>query len=65
MRCFTRVTIFFSRRLENHTSSISTSCSSSSPKSQSSIKTPPAMEAGVTDFLWSMEDIVAMAETNS
>jgi hypothetical protein len=22
-------------------------------------------EAGVTDFLWSMEDIVVMAETNS
>lgn len=28
------------------------------------IKKTPAMEAGVTDFLWSMEDIVHMSETN-
>jgi len=31
----------------------------------SSVKTTPAMEAGVTDFLWGMEDIVLMAETNA
>jgi len=29
------------------------------------IKTTPAMEAGVTDFLWSMEDIVMMTEMNA
>ena len=34
-------------------------------KIHSSIKTTPALEAGVTDFLWSMEDIVVMAETNA
>ncbi|WP_181017818.1 hypothetical protein [Ramlibacter lithotrophicus] len=34
-------------------------------KIHGSIKTTPAMEAGVTDFLWSMEDIVLMAETNA
>ena len=28
------------------------------------IKTTPAMEAGVTDFLWSMEDIALMSDTN-
>jgi hypothetical protein len=33
-------------------------------KIHSSIKTTPAMEAGLTDFLWSIEDIVVMAETN-
>ena len=27
------------------------------------IKTTPAMEAGVTTYLWSMEDIVMMADT--
>ena len=33
-------------------------------KIHKSIKTTPAMQAGVTDFLWSMEDIVLMADTN-
>lgn len=28
-----------------------------------SIKTTPAMETRMTDFLWGMEDIVAMSET--
>lgn len=31
----------------------------------SSNKTTLAMEAGVTDFLWSMEDTGVMAETNA
>jgi hypothetical protein len=34
-------------------------------KIHSSIRTTPAMEAGVTDFLWSMEDIVLMSETTA
>lgn len=32
-------------------------------KVHKSIRTTPGMEAGVTDFLWSMEDIVMMSET--
>lgn len=32
-------------------------------KIHKSIKTTPAMEAGVTDFLWGMEDIVMMMDT--
>jgi hypothetical protein len=28
------------------------------------IKTTPAMDAGVTTYLWTMEDIFLMAETN-
>ena len=32
-------------------------------KIHGSIKTTPAMEAGVTTYLWSMEDIVMMSET--
>lgn len=28
-------------------------------------KTTPAMEAGVTDFLWSVEDIAMTAEKNA
>jgi len=33
-------------------------------KIHKSIKTTPAMKTGITDFLWSMEDIVLMMETN-
>jgi hypothetical protein len=33
-------------------------------KIHSSMKTSPAMEAGVTTFLSSMEEIAVMAETN-
>lgn len=32
-------------------------------KIHKSIRTTPAMEAGVTDLLWSMEDIVMMMDT--
>ena len=32
-------------------------------KIHKAIKTTPAMEAGVTSYLWSMEDIVMMMDT--
>ena len=32
-------------------------------KIHKTITTTPAMEAGVTTYLWSMEDIVMMADT--
>ena len=34
-------------------------------KIHKSIKTTPAIEAGVTTYLWRMEDIVMMSETNA
>src|SRR6185369_4110636 len=64
MRRFTRLTNAFSRKLENHMHAVSFYFMVYNfVKIHSSIKTTPAMEAGVTDFLWSMEDIVLMAET--
>lgn len=66
MRRFTRLTNAFSRKLENHMHAVSFYFMVYNfVKIHSSIKTTPAMEAGVTDFLWSMEDIVLMAETNA
>ncbi len=66
MRRFTRLTNAFSKKLENHMHAVSFYFMVYNfVKIHSSIKTTPAMEAGVTDFLWSMEDIVLMAETNS
>jgi IS1 family transposase len=65
MRRFTRLTNAFSKKLENHMHAVSFYFMVYNfVKIHSSIKTTPAMEAGVTDFLWSMEDIVAMADTN-
>jgi IS1 family transposase len=66
MRRFTRLTNAFSRKLENHMHAVSFYFMVYNfVKIHSSIKTTPAMEAGVTDFLWSMEDIAAMADTNA
>jgi IS1 family transposase len=65
MRRFTRLTNAFSKKLENHMHAISFYFMVYNfVKIHQSIKTTPAMEAGVTDFLWSMEDIVLMTETN-
>ena len=66
MRRFTRLTNAFSKKLENHMHAVSFYFMVYNfVKIHSSIKTTPAMEAGVTDFLWSMEDIVLMVETNT
>lgn len=66
MRRFTRLTNAFSKKLENHMHAVSFYFMVYNfVKIHKTIKTTPAMEAGVTDFLWSMEDIVLMTETNS
>lgn len=63
-RRFTRLTNAFSKKLENHMHAISFYFMVYNfVKIHKSIKTTPAMEAGVTDFLWSMEDIVMMPDT--
>jgi IS1 family transposase len=66
MRRFTRLTNAFSKKLENHMHAVSFYFMVYNfVKIHSSIKTTPAMEAGVTTSLWSMEDIVMMTETMS
>jgi hypothetical protein len=65
-RRLTRLTNAFSKKMENHMHAMSFYFMVYNfVKIHSSIKTTPAMEAGVTDILWSMEDIVLMAETNA
>jgi IS1 family transposase len=64
MRRFTRLTNGFSKKWENHMHAISFYFMVYNfVKIHKAIKTTPAMEAGVTDFLRSMEDIVMMTET--
>lgn len=64
MRRFTRLTNAFSKKIENHMHAVSFYFMVYNfVKIHSSIKTTPAMEAGVTTYLWTMEDIVMMSET--
>lgn len=63
-RRLTRLTNAFSKKMANHMHAMSFYFMVYNfVKVHKSIRTTPAMEAGVTDFLWSMEDIVTMAET--
>lgn len=65
-RRFARLTNAFSKKMHNHMAAISFYFMVYNfVKIHSSIKTTPAMQAGVMDFLWSMEDIAVMADTNA
>ena len=58
MRRFARLTNAFSKRLENYMHAVSFYFKVYNfVKTPKTIKTTPAMEAGVTTYLWSMEDI--------
>ena len=64
MRRFTRLTNAFSKKLENHMHAVSFYFMVYNfVKIHKTIKTTPAMEAGVTTYLWEMEDIVMMMDT--
>jgi IS1 family transposase len=65
-RRLTRLTNAFSKKMANHMHAMSFYFMVYNfVKIHGAIKTTPAMEAGVTDFLWSMEDVAVMAETNA
>lgn len=64
MRRFTRLTNGFSKKLGNHMHAVSLHfmfynfC-----KIHSTLRVTPAMEAGIDDHVWSMEEVVMMADT--
>jgi IS1 family transposase len=66
MRRFTRLTNGFSKKLENHMHAVSLHfmfynfC-----KIHLSLRVTPAMEAGIDDHVWTMEEVIVMADTNS
>jgi len=66
MRRFTRLTNGFSKKLENHMHAISLHfmfynfC-----KIHKTLRVTPAMEAKIDDHVWTMEEVVMMADTNS
>lgn len=63
MRRFTRLTNAFSKKLENHCHALALYFIwYNFVRTHKSIKVTPAMAAGVTDKLWTMEDIVALID---
>ena len=64
MRRFTRLTNAFSKKLENHMHAVSFYFMVYNfVTKHGTIKTTPAMAAGVVSFQWTMEDILMMADT--
>ena len=65
MRRFTRLTNAFSKKLENHMHALSlyfmfyNFC-----KIHKTLRVTPAMEAGLTDHVWDLEEVIQMADTN-
>ncbi|MEO8057279.1 MAG: hypothetical protein ABI671_03060 [Burkholderiales bacterium] len=64
MRRFTRLTNSFSKKFENHMHAVSFYFMVYNfVKVHGTVKTTPAIAAGVTTLRWTMEDIVEMADT--
>lgn len=60
-RRFTRLTNAFSKKIENHTAALAIFYMHYNfVRIHSSLRVTPAMAAGVTDRLWSMEDLVGL-----
>jgi IS1 family transposase len=63
MRRFTRLTNAFSKKVENHCHALAIYfVFHNFVRMQKSLRATPAMAAGVTDKLWSVEDIVQLVE---
>lgn len=66
MRRFTRLTNGFSKKVENHMSAVALHYMHYNfVRIHKSLRCTPAMEAGVTKKLWSIEDIVALLDQPS
>ena len=66
MRRFTRLTNAFSKKVENHRWAIAlyfmhyNFC-----RVHQTLRVTPAMEAGIADHVWSIEDVVALLDRNA
>jgi IS1 family transposase len=66
MRRFTRLTNGFSKKMENHAHAIALHFMYYNfGRIHQSLRITPAMAAGVSDHVWSLEEIAALAEENS
>jgi hypothetical protein len=63
LRRYTRLSNGFSRKLENHAAAVALNYFAYNfIKIHRTLRTSPAMAAGVTDRLWSVEDLVVLWE---
>jgi hypothetical protein len=63
MRRFTRLTNGFSKKLENHGHMVALYFMNYDfCKIHQTLRVTPAMEAGITDHVWSVEELVALLE---
>jgi hypothetical protein len=61
MRRFTRLTNAFSKKLENHAAMVSLYFMFYNfGRVHQTLRVTPAMEAGISDHVWSIEEIVAL-----
>jgi hypothetical protein len=66
MRRFTRLTNGFSKKLENLSHAVALHFMYYNfGRSHQTLGVTPAMEAGVSDHVWSVEEIAALADRNS
>jgi hypothetical protein len=62
-RRFTRLTNAFSKKVENHEHSVAIHCMFYNfCKIHSSLRVTPAMEAGLTDHVWEIQDLIALLD---
>ena len=65
MRRFTRLTNGFSKKAENHAYAVALHYMHYNfGRIHKTLRVTPAMEAGVTDHLWTMEEIAALMDAN-
>ena len=63
MRRFTRLTNAFSKKVESHAAMVAIyAVWYNFVRIHKSLRVTPAMAAGITDRLWSMEDVVALLD---
>lgn len=63
MRRFTRLTNAFSKKAENHAHMVALyTCWYNFVRQHKTLRVAPAMAAGLSDRLWSMEDVVALVD---
>ncbi len=63
MRRFTRLTNGFSKKLENLAHAVAIHYAHYNfVRRHQTLRMPPALKAGVTDHLWTLEELVALAD---
>jgi hypothetical protein len=64
MRRFTRLTNGFSKKIENHGHAVALHFMHCNfVRVHKTLRVTPAMEAGIADHVWSMEELVALLDT--